>query len=69
MAANQLSDGNDTGVILGQSSTDKVAFFGGTPAVQQTVTAVATGATAATIVTTLQALQAALNTYGLVSNS
>jgi hypothetical protein len=43
----QLSDGRPDGVQLGKSATDKIAFFGGTPVVQQTtVTAVATtGAT------------------------
>jgi len=38
MTARQLSDGNDDGQVLGQSSTDKVAFYGGTPVVKQTVT-------------------------------
>lgn len=36
----QLSDGNEAGQILGQSSTDKVGFYGTTPVVQGTATAV-----------------------------
>ena len=31
MAAKQLSDGNPDGTTLGQSSTDKIGFFGATP--------------------------------------
>jgi hypothetical protein len=34
MAVRQLSDGNDEGQVLGQSSTDKIAFYGDTPVVQ-----------------------------------
>ena len=69
MAVKQLSDGNDDGVTLGQSATDKIAFHGSTPVAQQTVTAVATGATAGDLTTTLQALQDALNNLGLVASS
>jgi hypothetical protein len=38
MAAKQLSDGGASGVTLGQSATDKVAFYGKTPVVQQVCT-------------------------------
>lgn len=38
----QLSDGNGTGASLGQSTTDKVSFYGVTPIVQRS------GATQAT---------------------
>lgn len=31
-AVRQLSDGNSQGTVLGQSSTDLIAFYGGTPA-------------------------------------
>jgi hypothetical protein len=34
MTARQLSDGNDDGTSLGQSATDKIAFYGDTPVVQ-----------------------------------
>lgn len=67
MAAVQLSDGNPDGQTLGQSSTDKVAFFGKTPIVRPTVTLIATAATIATIRTRMQALQTALDSLGLVT--
>lgn len=35
--AKQLSDGNLDGTVLGQSSTDYIAFFGGTPTTQPAV--------------------------------
>lgn len=53
MAVKQLSDGNTAGTTLGQSATDKIAFFGATPVVQVAMTAVAT----ATATTTLNELK------------
>jgi hypothetical protein len=41
-----LSIGNDQGTVLGISATDKIAFFGGTPVVQQTPAGYATLQTA-----------------------
>jgi hypothetical protein len=38
MTTKQLSDGGSDGVKLGQSSTDKVGFYGATPAVRPTCT-------------------------------
>ena len=35
MAADQLSKGNPEGTVLGQSATDKVAFFGAAAIVQR----------------------------------
>jgi hypothetical protein len=35
MAVEYLGTGNDDGVVLGRSSTDKIAFFNGTPADQR----------------------------------
>jgi hypothetical protein len=35
MAARQLSDGNPDGNLLGQSTTDLIAFHGGTPTSQR----------------------------------
>jgi len=70
MAVKQLSDGGPDGTVLGRdATTDKIGFYGVPAVAQQTVTAVATGATAAAIVTTLQALQAALETAGLIADS
>ena len=36
MAGKQLSDGNPTGTTLGQSITDKIAFYAVTPITQPT---------------------------------
>lgn len=53
MGVKQLSDGSTDGTALGQSSTDKIAFYGGTPVVKATITDTVTttgpvlGATAA----------------------
>lgn len=69
MAVEYVGTGNDDGVSLGRSATDKITFFNGTAVAQGTVTAVATGATAATIVTALQALQTELNRLNLILNA
>lgn len=43
MAAKQLSDADTAGTLLGQSSTDKIGFYGlATPIVQPSVTAIGT---------------------------
>ena len=47
MAAKQLSDGNPDGVILGQSASDLVGFYGADP-VDQPATLTAPAATGAT---------------------
>ncbi len=46
MSAHQLSDARPDGTKLGQSSTDKVGFFGATPVAQQSTTGTTTGFTA-----------------------
>jgi hypothetical protein len=46
----QLSDGRTSGVVLGQSSSDLVAVFGGTPIAQKSGAAQATVASAAVTV-------------------
>ena len=63
-----LGKGQDDGVILGRSSTDKVGFYGATPIVKATVTLTTTAGTTAatTIATDLVALKAALANLGLV---
>lgn len=78
MAKKELSDGGPDGTSFGQSATDKIAFFGGTPVVKATtvttatVTAPVLGATAAYgFSTTAQFADvvnavAALKAYGLV---
>lgn len=66
MAADQLSKLNPDGTTLGQSSTDKIAFFGVTPAVKTAVTCVATGCVVATVLAKLNVLINQLKTYGIV---
>lgn len=54
MAINQLADKRPDGANLGQSTSDKIGFYGlTTPIVQPTITAVAT----ATATTTLNELR------------
>ena len=65
MAKKQLSDGGPDGTVLGQSATDLIAFFGGTPAAQTSITALATGATISTVVTTVQQIIDRLKATGL----
>lgn len=49
MTVRQLSDLDSDGTVLGQSASDKIAFFGATPVVQQThVAAVSTTAATTT---------------------
>lgn len=52
MAANQLSNGNSEGTILGQSTSDKIAFYGGTPAAQRANASQAAVSTTASTTTT-----------------
>lgn len=71
MAVRYLDDGNDTGTVLGQSTTAKIGFFGlATPIVRPLVTAVTT----ATATTTLNEkkidrLYVALRALGLISTA
>ena len=50
MTIKQLSDGNSDGTVLGQSTTDKISFFGATATAQIAATT-APAATAATSTT------------------
>ena len=64
----QLSRGTDDGVCLGQSSTDKIGFFGlATPIVQPTVSAAYTKTTTTTTTTT--ALTVDITALGSLVNS
>lgn len=67
MAVKQLSDGGGDGANLGQSSTDKIGFYGKTPAAQPATIADATDA--ATAITKCNAVIAALKTLGLIASS
>jgi hypothetical protein len=72
MALKELSDGGPDGARLGQSSTDKIGFFGlTTPIVQRTCTlaaALTAGTTTpANIAAAVDELHAALAAYGLIA--
>jgi hypothetical protein len=67
MAARQLSDGNDDGTCIGQSSTDKVGFYGTTPVVQQALIADATDS--ATAITTVNSVIDVLVAVGLIKSA
>jgi hypothetical protein len=65
----ELSAGGSDGATFGNSTSEKIAFYGVTPIAQQTVTAVATAATLGDVVSTLQSLQAAIESLGLIADS
>lgn len=80
MAVEYLGSGNDDGVALGRSATDKISFFGATPAARATgfTAPAATAATNSTpygysqaqadaIVTWIRAVDAELKAKGLIS--
>ena len=71
MTVKQLSDGNPDGVVLGQSSTDKVAFYGATAAVRPTCTLAAAltagTTTAANVAAAVDEIHAALSALGLIA--
>jgi hypothetical protein len=72
MATNQLSDARSDGVVVGQSTSDKVGFFGVTPVVQPTSTdqaAITAGATTTAANTLLIAIRAALVSLGAIKGS
>jgi hypothetical protein len=67
MAKQQLSNGNDDGVCMGQNASDKISFFGATPVVQPATIADATDA--ATAITKVNAVIAALEALGLTASA
>jgi len=68
MTIQYLDNGNPDGTVLGKASTDLVAFWGGTPAAQPTITAVGTTtATTALNETKIDRLYAALLAVGLIN--
>ena len=70
MAINHLSDGNPDGLLVGQSSTDKIGFFGlTTPIVRPSVTAVITTATTGTNEAAVTRLYTVLVNLGLIVTS
>lgn len=72
MALKELSDGGPDGTRLGQSSTDKVGFFGlTTPIARRTCTLAAAltagSTTAADVAAAVDELHAALAAYGIIA--
>ena len=67
MAKQNLGDGNTDGTVLGTTSTEKIAFLGGTPSAQVTIATIASAATLATAVAKLQEILAELDSKGLTS--
>lgn len=67
MAAQQLHDGNDEGVSVGQSATSKVSLYGKTPVVQAAHIADATDAT--TAITRINAILVVLENLGATATS
>lgn len=81
MTLKQVSDGGADGLSLGQSATDKVGFYGATPAVQipATTAPAATAATSSTpygfsqaqadaVITWIRTVDAALKARGLIGS-
>lgn len=82
MTVKQLSDGNPDGAVLGQSASDKLAFYGSTPTTQLAATTApaATAATSSTpygyseaqanaILTWVRAVDAELKAKGLIASA
>ena len=63
----QLSNGNSQGTLLGQSTTDKIGFYGlTTPIVQPTIT-LSAGSTTTNLAADVAAIKAALVALNLVA--
>ena len=69
MAVEYVGTGNDDGVNLGRSTTDKIGFYGlATPIVRgAAVTTLATTPTATDIATAVNAIISRLRTVGLIA--
>lgn len=62
-----LGNGNPDGTVLGKSATEKIGFFGKTPA-DQPAPAVAVGTDIATVILEIADLRAALVELGLIAS-
>jgi hypothetical protein len=71
MTVRQLSDGNDSGTVLGQSTSDKLGFFGtSTPVAQPSITAIATATATTTLLETrISRLETALRNLNLINTA
>lgn len=67
MAVKYLDGGNDDGTVLGQDSSEKIAFYGATPIAQAAVAATTTTtATTTALQTDIDAIRTALQNLGLI---
>jgi|TARA_Y100000310_G_scaffold245338_1_gene250303 hypothetical protein len=67
MAEDQLSSGNPDGTNMGQSTSDKIGFYGVTNIVQAAVAATTTTtATTGALQTDIDAIRTALQNLGLI---
>lgn len=59
----------DDGAVIGSAATSKIGFFGATPVVQQTVTALTTTSStvASSVSVAVTEIQTALNNLGLTT--
>lgn len=73
MAARQLSNGDDSGTVLGQDSADKIGFYGTTPIAKPAATVLgaltAGETTPADVAAALVDLRTQLVSLGLISNT
>lgn len=72
MAIKQISDGRSEGAVLGQSTSDKIGFFGtSTPVVRPTCTLAAAltagTTTAANVAAAVDEIHAALASLGIIA--
>lgn len=67
MAVHHLSDGNDDGVTVGQSTTDKVSLYGVTPIAQRAGAAQAAVTTTAATTTSPWGFGSAAQADGIVT--
>ena len=65
MAVEYIGRNGSDGMCMGLSATEKIAFFGTTPVVQQTTSTTATDA--ATAIAAVNALKTALDALGLTA--
>ena len=68
MAIKHVSDNNPDGTLVGQSATDKVAFYGATTVVQPTSASQAAAAATTTTTATTTALQTDLDAVRVLAN-
>jgi hypothetical protein len=67
MAVHYLGDNGPDGVVMGSSTTEKIAFHNSTPIVQATVAATTTTtATTTALQTDIDAIRTALQNLGLI---